>query len=246
VASDRGVTRDRGGEVVGWRVLIQALVRAVVIEMAHVTVKNNAGVSFVVDQQPVGALGADAADEPFRIAVRLRHTGRDLDHGDAFGAEDGVERGGELGVPIADQEAEGADLITEVHQQGAGNLGGPGGGGVNGHAEEMHPAGADLHDEQHVQAAQGEGVEGEKKSVASSPVVCARRKLRHPVSLRCGAGPSPAAAKIRRMVPVPTRWPSPTSSPWILRCPQEGLSYARRSTRIRMSSVIGGRPDRWG
>jgi hypothetical protein len=50
-------------------VLIQALVRAVVIEMTHVAVKNNAGVSLVVDQQPVGAFRADAADEPFRVAV---------------------------------------------------------------------------------------------------------------------------------------------------------------------------------
>ena len=74
--------------------LIEALMRAVVIEMAHVPVKNNSGVSLVVDQQPVGALGADAAHEPFRIAVRLRHTGRDLHNVDAFGGEDGVESGG--------------------------------------------------------------------------------------------------------------------------------------------------------
>ena len=70
MASDRGAERDHGGGVVGWRVLIQALVRAVVIEVAHGAVKNNSGVSLVVDQQPVGALRADAADEPFRVAVR--------------------------------------------------------------------------------------------------------------------------------------------------------------------------------
>src|SRR6185312_814373 len=164
VASDRGAERNDGGGVVGWRVLIQALMRAMVIEMAYVAVKNNSGVSLVVDQQPVGALGADACDKPFRIAVRLRHTGRDLDHGDAFGGEDGVESGGELGVPVADQEAEGADLITEVHQQVAGSLGSPLRCGVGGHAEETDPAGADLHDEQDVEAAQGDGVEGEEVS----------------------------------------------------------------------------------
>jgi aspartate oxidase len=75
VASDRGAERDHGGGVVGWRVLIQALVRTVVIEMAHVVVKNSSGVSFVVDQQPVGALGADAAHEAFRIAVRPGRAG---------------------------------------------------------------------------------------------------------------------------------------------------------------------------
>jgi hypothetical protein len=69
MTSDRGVAGDRGGGIVGWWVLVQALVRAVVIEVANVAVEDAAGVSFVVDQHPVGALGADAADQPFRVAV---------------------------------------------------------------------------------------------------------------------------------------------------------------------------------
>ena len=71
VAADRSAERDHGSGVVGKWVLAQALVRTVVIEMAHVAVKHSSGVSFVVDQQPVSALGADAADEPFGIAVGL-------------------------------------------------------------------------------------------------------------------------------------------------------------------------------
>jgi len=39
---------------------------------------NSYGVSFVVDQHPVGAFGADAADEPFRITVRPGRPRRDL------------------------------------------------------------------------------------------------------------------------------------------------------------------------
>ena len=88
----------------GWWVLIQALVRAVVVEVAHVAVKNNSGVSLVVDQQSVGAFGADAAHEPFRVAVRLGCPRRDLDHGDAFGGQDGIKGGGEFRVPVADQK----------------------------------------------------------------------------------------------------------------------------------------------
>ena len=49
--------------------LVKPLVRSVVIEMAHVLVQDGVGVSFVVDQDPVGAFGADAADESFRVAV---------------------------------------------------------------------------------------------------------------------------------------------------------------------------------
>ena len=60
------------------------------------------------------------------------------------------------------RKAECADLITEVCQQVAGGLGGPGRVRVSGHAEEVHPAGADLHDEQNVKAAQRDGVQGEE------------------------------------------------------------------------------------
>jgi hypothetical protein len=99
---DRGVGRDHGFRIVVRWVLVEALVRAVIVEMAHVLVEDGVGVSFVVDQQPIGALFADAADEPLGIAVRLRRPGRDLDHIEAFGGEDSIEDGGELGVPVAD------------------------------------------------------------------------------------------------------------------------------------------------
>jgi hypothetical protein len=78
-------------------------VRAVVIEVTHVPVKNNSGVSLVVDQESVGALGADAPNEPFRVAVRLGRPRRDRDHGDAFRGQDGIKGGGEFGVPVADR-----------------------------------------------------------------------------------------------------------------------------------------------
>jgi hypothetical protein len=71
VASDRGVERDHGGRVVvGW-VLVEALMRSVVIEMAHILVNDGAGVSPVVDQQSVGALLANAANEPARHSSSL-------------------------------------------------------------------------------------------------------------------------------------------------------------------------------
>jgi hypothetical protein len=51
-------------------VLVEALVWTVVVEMAIVLAKDHMGVTLVLDQHPVGALGADAADEPFRETVR--------------------------------------------------------------------------------------------------------------------------------------------------------------------------------
>lgn len=61
---DRGVERDHGFRIVVRWVLVEALVRAVIVEMVHVLVEDGVGVSFVVDQQPIGALFANAADEP--------------------------------------------------------------------------------------------------------------------------------------------------------------------------------------
>jgi hypothetical protein len=89
---DRGVEQGHRGGVVQWWMLVKALVRAMVIEMAHVLVEDGAGVSLVVDQYPVGAFVADAANEPFRVAVRPGCPGRDLDHIDAFGGECGSSR----------------------------------------------------------------------------------------------------------------------------------------------------------
>ncbi len=73
--------------------LSQALVRPVGVVVLGVLGEHRHGVPFAVEQQPVGALGADAAHEPLRVAVRPRRAGWDLEDVDAFGAEHGVERG---------------------------------------------------------------------------------------------------------------------------------------------------------
>jgi hypothetical protein len=162
VAPDGGIEGDHGSRVVGRWVLIEALVWPMVVEVMDVLVENATGVSFVVDQHAVGAFGADAADKSFCVTVRPGRARRGLDHGDVFGGEDGVDGIGELAVPVADQKAEGVDLVAQVHQQVAGGLGGPGCGWVSGHSEDVHPAGAHLHHEQDVEPAQGDGVEGKE------------------------------------------------------------------------------------
>jgi uncharacterized protein GlcG (DUF336 family) len=50
--------------------LNETLVRAVVVEVPGELVQDGGGVALVVDQEPVGALGSGAADEPFGVAVR--------------------------------------------------------------------------------------------------------------------------------------------------------------------------------
>ena len=88
---DRSVERDDGrGVVVGWAVPA-ALVWSVVVEVPGVLIENCRGVAFVVDEDSVGALGPDAADEPFGLAVGSWCPRWDLHRFDAFGGEHGIE-----------------------------------------------------------------------------------------------------------------------------------------------------------
>jgi hypothetical protein len=109
------------------------------LKVAYVLVEDGAGVLFVVDQHSVGAFFADAADEPLCITVGSRRVGRDLDDVEAFGGEDSIEGVGELGVPVADQEAERGDLIAQVHQEV--DFLAPGGARVTGLLADGRPAG---------------------------------------------------------------------------------------------------------
>ena len=72
------------------------------------------------------------------------------------------------------------------------------------------------------------------------------RNCRQVGDARRGAGPSPAAARIRRIVPSPTRYPRPSSSPWMRRYPQRGFCRASCSTSARTSAGTGGRPGAFG
>ncbi len=76
--------------------------------------------------------------------------------------EHGVERCGELGVPVPDQELEALGLIIEVHQQIPGLLGHPLPRRVSGDPGQVHAAGAVLDEEQHVQALQEYGIDVEE------------------------------------------------------------------------------------
>ena len=73
-----------------------------------------------------------------------------------------LEHGGELGVTVPDEEPERADPATDVHQQVPRLLRRPSAVRVGRYAEDVHPAGRYLHDEQHVQALEEDRVHGEE------------------------------------------------------------------------------------
>jgi hypothetical protein len=247
-AVDRAGEWGDGRRVVVRRTLLSPLVRSMVVDVAGERVERGGGVAFAVEEDPVGALLADRADESLRVAVRSWCPRRGAHDLDAFGGEDVVERLGVFRVPVADEEPEPVEPSVQVHGQVACLLGRPGSGRVAGCAEDVDAATADLHDEQDVEPAQGDGVEVEEVGGQQSAGLGATEGAPGGVGVpaRRGAGPRPAPARIRRIVPAPIGWPSARSSPWMRRCPQVGLSRARRITSVRRSSCTGGRPVRCG
>src|SRR5437868_137555 len=86
-----------------------------------------------------------------------------------------------------------------------------------------------------------------KKSVASIVDAWVRRNFRHVMSeRRSGAGGVFSALRTLRIVDAPTRWPSLSSSPWILLYPQPLFSVAGCSLRAAISALTGDRPVRLG
>ena len=80
----------------------------------------------------------------------------------ALAGEDLVEDGRELGVTVPDEEAEGTVAVSEIHDQIAGLLSGPGAIGMFSDAEDVDVPGGHFHDEQHVQPAQEDCVNVEE------------------------------------------------------------------------------------
>ena len=151
----------------------------------------------------VEEFAADGADEAFGDRVGPRCPHRCLDDPDVDGGEDGVERGGELGVAVADEEPEAAAGVVEVHEQVAGLLGEPGAGGVGGDAEDVHAAGGVLDDEERVEPVQGDGVEVEQVA-GEDRVSLGAQELRSRIGpARRGEGSMPAVCRMVQTVEAP-------------------------------------------
>jgi hypothetical protein len=66
----------------------------------------------VPDESPVAQLATDCADPPFRERVRDRRVGRGANDRGALARDDCVERAGELGGTVMDQEP---DAVVGAH-----------------------------------------------------------------------------------------------------------------------------------
>jgi hypothetical protein len=114
------------------------------------------------DQKAIEALAPDGADPPFRVRSRLRRPYWRFDYTDALGAKDLVELTGELAVAVTDKKARAHVLVVKRHEQVARLLGHPAAIRIRRHTREVHAARRELDEEQHVEALQEQGVDGEE------------------------------------------------------------------------------------
>jgi hypothetical protein len=121
-----GQVRDRYLEV-------DPAVRALAVVVLDELPEHPVEVAFAPDEQPVQALGSCGADEAFGDRVRLRRPDGCLDDPGPGRAHHLVEGPDELGVPVADQGAEGSALVLEGRYEVPGLLRYPGPNRVGSH-----------------------------------------------------------------------------------------------------------------
>jgi hypothetical protein len=120
----------------------ESAVGALVVVVLDVGAQDVFEVAAANDQEPVRAFVADGADESFRVGVRLRRLHWRVDDPVSLAAEYLVEGGGELAVPIVDQETDPLKQVGEAEV--ARLLDDPGSGWVRRAAGEVDAPAAEL------------------------------------------------------------------------------------------------------
>ena len=137
------------------------------------------------------------SDEPLGVRVRLRRSHRRVDRA-GLRAEQLVEGSGELAVAIVDQETHPLKDVGETEV--ARLLNHPGAGRVRRAPGEVDRPAAELDEEEHVEAAQRDRLDGEEVAGEQArPPAGAETPASSP-SGAVGAGSSPAEARRRRTV----------------------------------------------
>jgi hypothetical protein len=197
-------------------VLLQRSVRTVGVVVHGVLPQHYCEVARSADQQVVEAFTTQGADPALGDGVGSRRANRGADDADVGRGEHSVEGGGELAVPVADQEAKPVGVVLEVHEQIAGLLGHPRPGGVGGDPGKVYAAGAVLDHHQDVETAEKDGVDvGEVDR--EDRVSLRRQELPPGRAGPQGSGVDAGGREDLQTVEAAIGWPSPTSSPWMRR-----------------------------
>jgi hypothetical protein len=184
------------------RCLPQCPVRAVQVVVVGVLGQHRHQLPTSEDEHPVQQLPPDAAHPPLCVGVRPWRPHRRAQHPDPFSCEDPVERGGELGVPVADEKPDLADAVLEGHEQVAGLLGDPlpAGWGVTPSTWTRRLATSTTN---RTYSRRSKTVATEK-STAATPAAWACRNWRQVSADRLGAGSTLARRRMVHTVLAPT------------------------------------------
>jgi hypothetical protein len=125
-------------------------VRPVFVVVGYVVGQPALGMVATEDQHPVEALTTDGVDEALCEGIGLWRPDRGANDPDAFGIEDLIEVGRELGVSVSDQSSDGMRPLGQHHAQIAGLLDYPGSDRVGGDPGHVDPTGVEFDGEQHV------------------------------------------------------------------------------------------------
>jgi hypothetical protein len=159
------------------------------------------------DQQLVQALPADRADPTLGDGIgvgRLHRCADDLGTGRAPHV---IERPGELGVPVADQELERGGLVIEDGGDVTSLLGNPPPSRMSSDARQVHPSAGEFDEEQDTR--RKKTVSTVKKSQATIPAACWRRNADQVLLDRRGAESSPWRRSVIRIAVAEMRTPEP-------------------------------------
>jgi hypothetical protein len=167
----------------------QALGVAMLVVVLDVDPEDLLQVTTADDQQPVEALGTDGTNPTLREGVGVRRLDRRDHHLGTLGAEHLVEPVTELGVAVAEHNAQ-PQSIRCRQEQVAGLLGDPGTIGVGRHAGQLDPASGQF-DENSTYSRRSQMVSTVNKSQARMPAACWRRNGCQVVVVGRGAGSSP-------------------------------------------------------
>ena len=168
------------------------------------------------DQEAVETFPAHGADEPLGESVGPRGSDRRLGDPDALGSEHLVEAGGEFGVTVSNQELGQGIPVRQDEGEVPCLLGDPLPRRAGGDPAQMHSAGVELDEEQHVEAAEEHRVDGEDVT-GQEAGAWAFKNSDQVGPVRCGAGSIPCRRRIAQTLEGAIRTPICASSPWIRR-----------------------------
>jgi hypothetical protein len=195
-----------------WGLKPQRPVRAMPVVVLDIDAEDPIKVPSPDDQQPVQALDADGPHPAFGIGVRVGRLDWRAQHLGTHGAEHVIEGAAELRVAVADQQVHPSSPLVEHQQQVACLLGDPGAVRVGGDAGQVHPAGVQLDEEQHIQPPKPDGVDGEEVA-GDDPRGLLAQERRQLVVARRGAGSSPWLRSVVRIAVAETCTPTRSISP---------------------------------